>query len=435
MLTMAGAPPASSLVNNQRYRGWGANSFGQLGDGTHTFYNQGGATAPTPDLPVWTKIAAGGYFTLGLKADGTVWAWGNNDAGQLGTNTVCGPTNIVCGTDAPVPVVGLTGVSEIAAGLEFGLALASGKVYSWGANSHGQLGNGCKIGGGPPGGCADSTLPAAITSLGTDVVHIGAGLSHGLAIKAGVSGTGTANAVYAWGMNDFGQLGDGCVIGGVPPSGCVDHSTPVAVKDVGGTGQLHGVAQVGGGNSHSVARKIDATQTLAAWGNNTDGALGNGSSGPANSKSIPVSIPRSTGITDIGVGVGSFHTLALRSDGSVIAWGLNGSGQLGTSPTLTPFSPKPIVVAGVAGATNVAGGGFHSLAIVTGGNVQAWGDNSQSQLGNSISCAGTYCASPVRVQQYDANGNASALAGVTDVSAGYYHSLALIPPAPGSLPL
>jgi alpha-tubulin suppressor-like RCC1 family protein/subtilisin family serine protease len=245
--------------------------------------------------------------------------------------------------------------------------------------------------------------------------------------------------VWAWGRNLNGTLGD-CTttqratpqqVGGLKnvtdvAAGC-DHS--LAVKDDGtvwawgwnGHGQLgigtsdldahaspvkvsglSGVTDVAAGCSHSLALKDDGT--VWAWGLGENGQLGDGT---ATKRTSPVKVSGLSGVAEVAAG--SFHSLALKDDGTVWAWGYNNSGQLGDGTTTMRTSP--VQVSGLSSVTDVAGGG-HSLAIKDDGTVWAWGPNSAGQLGDGTQTDHT---TPVQV---------SGLSGVTDVAAGS-HSLAV----------
>ncbi|MGH9004742.1 MAG: RCC1 domain-containing protein, partial [Acidimicrobiia bacterium] len=168
--------------------GWGRNTYGQLGDGSTT------TPRLTPvqalGLTSMVAVAAGASHTLGLRSDGTVWAWGYNGYGQLGRgSTPPGST--------PAPVSGLGGVIAIAAGTFHSLALkADGTVWAWGYNGSGQLGDGSQNQRSTPGLVGQVKGAVAIAASG----------HHSLALCS--SGTAAAD-VWAWGYNDVGQLGDG----------------------------------------------------------------------------------------------------------------------------------------------------------------------------------------------------------------------------------
>jgi alpha-tubulin suppressor-like RCC1 family protein len=162
---------------------WGDNYYGQLGDGTTT-----GRTTPTQvaGLLGATAIVTGHHHALALKQDGTVWAWGYNYAGQLGDGTSF--TRIT-----PVQVSGLSGITGIEADITHSLALKQdGTVWAWGDNYVGQLGDGTTI---------QRTSPVQVPGF-SGAVSVQAGGGHSLALKQ--DGT-----VWTWGFNQNGQLGDG----------------------------------------------------------------------------------------------------------------------------------------------------------------------------------------------------------------------------------
>jgi alpha-tubulin suppressor-like RCC1 family protein len=175
-------------------------------------------------------------------------------------------------------------------------------------------------------------------------------------------------------------------------------STPVQVSSLGG------VVAIVGGSIHSLALKSDGT--VRAWGYNGDGELGNGTT---TNSSTPVQVVSLSGVLSIAAGAG--HTLALKSDGTVRAWGYNGDGELGNGTTTN--SSTPVQVNGLSGAVSVAGGDFHSLALKSDGTVWAWGYNGYGQLGNGTT---THSSTPVQV---------STLSGVVAIAGGSNHSLAL----------
>jgi alpha-tubulin suppressor-like RCC1 family protein len=199
------------------------------------------------------------------------------------------------------------------------------------------------------------------------------------------------NTAMSWGNDLYGQLGNGI-------SG--SHSTvPVQV-----TG-LTGVTAVAGGVQHSVALKDDGT--VWTWGINTEGELGNGST--ADFSTIPVQVTINS-VTSIASGME--HAIALRNDGTVWDWGVNGFGQLGNG-TITAFSNIPVQVTGLTGIIAIAGGAYHSLALKSNGEVWAWGYNGSGELGNGNN---TNSNVPVKV---------IGLTGVIAVSCGNSFSIAL----------
>ncbi len=284
----AGGEFSLALKGNQVVS-WGNNFFGQLGVGSGMVFVTSPQTMTTfSDV---TSIAAGFWHGLLLRSNGEVWAWGRDHEGQLGN----GPPS---GSSTPVQVLGLGGANivEIAAGVEFSMARDDlGRVYAWGQNDVGQLGNGLAP--------VDSLIAVQITAL-TNISSIAAGGSHGLA----VNGSG---AVFAWGWNIDGQLGDGST---------TTRTTPVPVTGL--TGVV--AVSVAGGELHSAL--IKDNDCVMAWGGNFDGQLGDGSN---QNRLAPVPLPDLRQVTDLA---GELHGV-VRPDGDLCTTGLNDGGQLGDNST------------------------------------------------------------------------------------------------------
>jgi alpha-tubulin suppressor-like RCC1 family protein len=189
-----------------------------------------------------------------------------------------------------------------------------------------------------------------------------------------------------------------------------DSSTPAQVSN------LTGIIAIAAGFAHTVALKNDGT--VLAWGSNSNGQLGNGTT---TDSSTPVQVSNLTGITAIAAGFA--HTVALKNDGTVWAWGSNSNGQLGNGTMGTGTdSSTPVQVIGLAGMIAVAAGQSHSVALrnivglINDGTVWAWGSNSNGQLGNGTAGPGTDSSLPVQV---------SVLTGVTAIAAGSFHTVAV----------
>jgi alpha-tubulin suppressor-like RCC1 family protein len=353
---------------------WGDNSLGQLCNGTTK-------TARVPTTVVGInevkQVAAGSDFSLFLLANGTVDACGAGGSGQLGDGK-----NV--GSEEPVPVKGLTKVVAIAAGGSHALALTEGgSVYAWGAGEWGQLGN---------GKTENHDEPVLIEGL-TEVAAVAAGKAFSLALKGGT--------VYAWGANGFGQLGDGNSTG---PEKCrvteekeghvvfleEQNCSKTPTHETG----LTEVTAIAAGGQHALA--LLEGGTVKAWGANGVGQLGDGTKTgpetctitiekegkPANEEEPcsrkPVTV---SGLSEVtAIAGGDLHSLAIVSGGKVKAWGAGGSGQLGNGKEET--SDTAVEVAKIKEVTAIAGGGFFSLALLKNGTVDAWGENSSGQLGN-----------------------------------------------------
>ena len=357
---------------------WGYNGSGQLGNGTTA-----NSSTPIQDGSYgFTAIAGGGNHSLGVTPVGKVLAWGDNTYGQLGNGTT---TN----SSTPILVNLPTGtiVTAIAAGPFHSLAVTStGKVFAWGRNNLGQLGNGT---------LTNSSTPVSVSlPSGTTVTAVAAGAAHSLALTS-------AGKVLGWGADHDGQLGDGGCIGT-----CFGFSVPVSASLASGTT----VTAIAAGANHSLART--STGQVLAWGFNSSGQLGNGTTANALTP-VGVNLPSGTSVT--AVSGGDAHSLALTSTGHVLAWGDNSSGQLGNGTTTGSLSPIAVSLPAGTTVTSIAGGGFHSLALTWMRQVLAWGNNQEGQLGNGTT---TGSLTPVMV-----SGLQSA---VTAVAAGESHSLTIV---------
>jgi alpha-tubulin suppressor-like RCC1 family protein len=246
-------------------------------------------------------------------------------------------------------------------------------AWGWGDNDSGQLGDGTTT---------LASTPVQVSGL-TDVAQVAAGAGHTLAVRR--DGT-----VWAWGYNTNGQLGNGTTVSSL---------VPVQVSG------LTNVTAIAAGYNDGFALRNDGT--VWAWGANFHGQLGTGSFTNAPT-TMPVQVNGLTGVTAIAAD-GSYSggsTVAVRSDGTVWAWGYYTFGD-----HINVLSP--IQVTGLVGITGIAISNGHSLALRGDGTVWAWGTNDFNQLGDGTL---TTAPSPVKV-----NG----LAGVASVSTGHAHSLAL----------
>lgn len=204
-------------------------------------------------------------------------------------------------------------------------------------------------------------------------------------------------AALNWGHNSHGQLGNGNVD---------DSHTPLSVTPPAGVT----ITEVAGGVAHSIA--LTDTGRVLAWGNNSMGQLG---ISDAEDSTVPVYVAFPEGAVATEVVAGAYHSLALTAAGDVLAWGLNGSGQLGDGTMIS--SPVPVQVSLPAGVaiTGIAAGGLHSLALTSTGQVLAWGHNGAGQLGDGT-VAASALPSPVRFPP----GHSA-----REVAAGGGHSLAI----------
>ena len=325
---------------------WGYNDYGQLGDGT--VVDRRSPVQIGTDID-WSQIAVsgGGNHTIALKNDGMLWAWGYNQYGQLGDGTFINRLSPVqIGTD--------TGWAHISAGGYHTIALKNdGTLWAWGYNDYGQLGDGTVV---------DRRSPVQI---GTDIdwSQISTGGHHTVAMK----GDGT---LWAWGKNDYGQLGDGTV---------VDRLSPVQI------GTDTDWAHISAGGFHTMALKNDGK--LWAWGRNDEGELGDGT---VVDRLSPVQIGTDTDWTHISAG--GFYTTAVKSDATLWAWGYNNEGELGDGTVVDRFSP--VQIGTDTDWNQISAGGYHTIALKNDGMLWAWGYNQYGQLGD-----GTFInrLSPVKI--------------------------------------
>jgi alpha-tubulin suppressor-like RCC1 family protein len=336
--------------NNHTTLAWGNNGFGQLGEGTLTARAVPfrvlksvvtGGTTSFPTLSNVIAVAAGGNHSLALVQVGptntSVWAWGSNVFGQLGDQTVTNRAAAVQVSDIPPNGAFLVGVTKIAAGGSHSLALRSnGSVSSWGYNGFGQLGQRIRF----------QNLSTLNRTFPDQVLKVDAST--------------------------------------VPP----------------GTASLTNVTDIAAGGSHSLAVVNDGpdpsnpdTARVWAWGYNILGQLGDGTIiDKPNAVQILVDTNNAPFKGVIAVAAGADHSLALKSDGTVWAWGFNFFGQLGngvlgsndpvTRPVQVLVGPAPGTPLVLSANAKIFAIGNHSLAI-NGNTVWAWGDNTFGQLGNN----------------------------------------------------
>lgn len=355
----------------------------------------------------WSNVAnaqkiIGGYdHSVMLCTDSTVYIWGNNAYGELGNG---GSANSISAVHIP----SVSGITSVAARGRFTLALKNDStVWAWGQNMQGQLGNGTTN---TPG----VNTPGQVDSL-TGIKAIGAGRSHSFAVK-------NDGTVWAWGENNYAQLGNGTnvnsyvpvqvssltnvtavtggdgfslalkadstvwswgalpLFGGGPSYALgIGNTTgqgsniPVQVHGPGDVGFLTGIVAIAAGYQHALALKSDGT--VWAWGMNADGWLGDGTN---TNRSFPVQVSSLSNI--IAIDAGEEHSIFLRNDSTVWTCGKSNNGQLGNGSSSTG-SNVPVTISYYTGFTSIAAGESHCLALNGDGSLYTWGRNSNGQLG------------------------------------------------------
>lgn len=295
-------------------------------------------------------------------------ACGQNDQGQIGDGTL---TNAL----RPVLLYGLTGVEEVACGYAFTAArLSDGTVRTWGDNEFGQLGDGTND---------DRTSPGPVPGA-SGIQRLACGYNHVTALR-------TDGTLLAWGENTSSGSGN------IP----ANSNVPIPVPGI------TGVRRISAGQAHTLALLADGT--IRAWGDNEHGQLGDGTTVD---RLAPVTVSGLSGVVEIAAG--RYHSLALLADGTLRAWGYNGSGQLGDGASGVYAQTTPGPVPGLAGVRAMAGGAYHSGAVLANGTLWTWGWNNHGQLGDSST---TSRSLPVQVP---------GITTATSLSLGGVHSLALL---------
>lgn len=286
------------------------------------------------------KAAAGAYHSLIVTADGRLWTWGMNDYGQLGNSTL---QDNLSGAN-----IDLGGVRDVAAGDRHSLALTEdGAVWAWGYNRSGELGTGT---------LTDTASPARVASV-KSATAIAAGRGHSLALAQG--------AVWAWGSNNYGQVGTGS-----------EYAFTFGPARVEGLPEIIAIAA---GDNFSLALARDGT--VWAWGANSNGQLGIASTTDTSRPAKIAVISKVVAIAAHGA-----HCLALKDDGTVWSWGSGYHGALGTGVRANVSAP--VQIASLTNVKSIATGAGHSIAVKKDGTIWVWGTNMSGQLGTGMPTSG-----------------------------------------------
>lgn len=328
---------------------WGDNENGQLGDGTKT-----GRSMPVKVMDNVISVSAGYTYTLAIKTDGTLWAWGSNEYNQLGNN---GNKNATGRNGIPIqtiPVKVMDDVAAVSAGKDQTAAIKTdGSLWMWGREIHldnGQLIEYCRT-------------PA--DTLVSDVSAVSMGTGGTMIVK-------TDGELWAWGNNSSGILLNDDII-----------STPIfgRVKIMDNVSAISMYYTLG---SYALAIKTDGS--LWAWGENYNGQLGNGTT---ENQHTPIKVMDDV----VSVSTYNKHTIVVKSDGSLWSWGFQGfSGQIlgnggggnarqgGRGENSPPIQTIPVKI--MDDVASVSTADSHTMAVKTDGSLWGWGSNTYGQLGN-----------------------------------------------------
>ena len=343
---------------------WGSDGNGRLGNGAVTG-NQG---TPTPvALPAGRRavsISAGWEHTCAVLDDGSAACWGADGSERLGNGAVAGDQQL----PSPVALPAGRRAVTISAGWEHSCAtLDDGSAVCWGSDASGQLGNG-------PAVATTQPVPAPVTlPAGRRAVAITAGFFWSCAVL-------DDGALMCWGEGAYDGL-----------AGSTDQPTPTAVSLPLG----RRATAVSGGDFHSCALLDDGA--ASCWGVDLNGGLGNGA--PAGTAFTPSAVLLPTGAHATAVGAGRLHSCVALTNGSMLCWGLDATGQLGNGggPLADPDQPSPVVVSIPIGrqVLAIAVGGDNSCALLDNGSLWCWGLDTNLQVGDGATAANQF--SPVSV--------------------------------------
>lgn len=337
-------------LKNESLKCWGFNQFGTIGNGTTVQQN---APVQVSGLTSGVKTASVGTHNACAVKNGELLCWGYNGHGQLGGGTVDSAAH-----PAPVSVPGLsTGVTDVAVGYYTICAIQNGALKCWGYNAFGQVGDGTTT--------TPKSSPVTLASMNAGVTAVaisegddGSAPQHTCAIKNG--------ALYCWGYNAQGQLGDGTT---------TNRSTPTLVS-----GMDSGVTAIAVTEYSTCAVK---SSELYCWGNNAQGQLGLGDTA---NRSAPNKVTTFSGKNIQQVTAGKHH-LCAAVDSKTYCWGINNINQIGIGTTVNTVTPA-LLISLDNSVTSIAAGTNSSYAIKN-NKLYAWGENDQGQLGTGTGGANT----------------------------------------------
>ncbi|HVH68840.1 MAG TPA: hypothetical protein VM716_13305 [Gemmatimonadales bacterium] len=350
----AGGAHSCSVTTSGAAYCWGSSSWGEAGDGSQSRPNYRTSPALVVGGLDFAMVSVGGAHTCGVTTSGAGYCWGFGYWGQRGDGGL-GQSRAM-----PTPVAGALVFASISAGGNHTCGVTTRKrVYCWGQNIFGQLGDG-----------QINTRSFSATPVRALASSHFAMISSGTAHTCGVTVSGRASC---WGANASGQLGDGTTS---------DRSVPAPV--------VAGVrfTTLSAGGSHTCG--LTTSGTAYCWGDNSYGQLGDGT---PTQRLRPVSV--AGGLTFTTIRAGDRHTCAVTASGAAYCWGYNADGRLGDGTTTQQLTP--VLVAGGLGFTAIRAGTSYTCGIVSGGGgAYCWGDNATGQLGTGTQ---TVSLTPARVVQ------------------------------------
>lgn len=324
---------------------WGDGLSGQLGDGNSAIVS---IPSLNHNFIHATTVAGGDQFGAAILRNTHVQTWGENTKGVLGNGT----TN---SSSLPTDVPLVNGAYDLDCGKEhIVVCLVNGNVLSWGSNSKKQLGHSDSL--------SFSSSPGYISGL-SNIKAVASGNEHSIALDTGGN-------VFAWGNNEYGQLGSNA-------SGSTV-LTPVLAYN----GATTPAIAIASGMEHNMVLLNDGS--ILSWGRNNVGQLGNNSTTDSTTTVSPSSLPT----TVTGIACGDYHSLVLLSNGNIMSWGKNTHGQLGNATNTNSSNPVYVYVdfanSQLGSVTQVACGAEQSYALLSAGNVKAWGKGTSYELGNGV---------------------------------------------------
>jgi cysteine-rich repeat protein len=320
----------------------------RCGDGVCDLYEMG-----CPAECHATSVSTG-VHTCASRSEGTVWCWGNNSSGELAAGMTWHAVT------APYPATVLRDVIAVgvsySSAYQMGAALTgAGQVWRWPEDRNAGL------------------FDPVPVPLAGNAIHLGVGQHHTCVVLAG-------GAVWCWGGGWEGQLGTGS-------------TSPAEVEDPVLATVVTGAASVAAGDLHTCA--VLSGGAVRCWGGNQQGQCGSGDTTSPQLSGVTVS-----GLTAATVAPGGTHTCALGTGGTVSCWGANGSGQCGTGAQSGPVLVPTAVNLG-QGATALAAGVSFTCAVLVDGTVRCWGSNDSGQLGDGNGGSVPYSPAPVVVAGLD----------------------------------